>query len=177
MATKKIIMHFENCYGIHALDYDFDFAKTKSYAIYAQNGTMKTSLAKTLIDYTKNKKPDNILFPDIAPKLSIIDENEDKIEPESIFVIKSEVNDFSTEKMSTLLVNKELRERHLSITKQIDDVKKFLIDNGFFKAKHKVAINTRTGIKTIETENDLKTAIEEEKSLILNNDDLKKSFE
>ena len=38
-----------NCYGIDALEYIFDFkdAKTNVFAIYARNGLMKTSFAKT----------------------------------------------------------------------------------------------------------------------------------
>lgn len=291
MTNTKVVVQLENCYGINSLDYIFDFAKTKSYVIYAPNGTMKSSFAKTFIDYSKGQ-PLNILpFPGITPKVSITDSKK-SLSPQDIFVVKSEITDFSSDKMSTLLVNKELREKHLGIMKKIEDKENMLINelqqisgiknsekkpnnleltftkditgsaneslfltalgdqktrveqsekefkhipystvfndktelifaskdfatqlesymstynqliassvffqkgtfthinadeiaeklitNGFFKAHHKVSINTRSGIKTISTEDELKKAIDEEKSLILNNPDLRKSFE
>jgi len=41
----------ENCYGIKKFQEQFDFSQKKVYAIYAPNGSMKTSLAHTLERY------------------------------------------------------------------------------------------------------------------------------
>ncbi|MDR3307204.1 MAG: hypothetical protein LBS61_06080 [Endomicrobium sp.] len=127
--ANKVIIKFENCYGINNLEYVFNFGNTKkSYAIYAQNGTMKTSFAKTLLDYSKGQTPDILPFPDITPKLSIMNGNNETINKGDIFVIKSEINNFNTEKTSTLSVNKELRKKHLEITKSIEEKKSSLIE-------------------------------------------------
>ena len=45
---NKLGINFENCYGIGKLDFVFDFSNTNSFLIYAPNGMMKTSFAKTL---------------------------------------------------------------------------------------------------------------------------------
>ena len=46
---KKISVNFEHCYGINKLQYDFDFEKS-TFSVYAPNGAMKTSFAKTFKD-------------------------------------------------------------------------------------------------------------------------------
>ncbi len=48
MDTVKI--YLKNCYGIKSLQRDFDFSKTRAYALYAPNGVMKSSLAQTFQD-------------------------------------------------------------------------------------------------------------------------------
>ena len=45
MDTLKI--DFENCFGIGKFNHEFDFKKSKTFLIYAPNGMMKTSFAKT----------------------------------------------------------------------------------------------------------------------------------
>ncbi|WP_157887311.1 hypothetical protein [Campylobacter pinnipediorum] len=47
---KKLKIYLENCYGIKKLETEFDFTKKNTYSIYAPNGTMKTSFAKTFKD-------------------------------------------------------------------------------------------------------------------------------
>ena len=46
----RVKVDLKNCYGIKALKKDFDFSKTRAYAIYAPNGVMKSSLAQTFLD-------------------------------------------------------------------------------------------------------------------------------
>ena len=45
MNTLKLEM--ENCYGIQKIQQDIDFSKNNVAVIYAPNGTMKSSFAKT----------------------------------------------------------------------------------------------------------------------------------
>ena len=47
---EELKIHFENCYGIKKLQHTFDFTKSKVQIIYAPNGAMKSSFAKTLDD-------------------------------------------------------------------------------------------------------------------------------
>ena len=51
----ELKLDLENCYGIRKLKAEFDFAKSKAYAIYAPNGAMKSSLAKTFQDIERRQ--------------------------------------------------------------------------------------------------------------------------
>ena len=43
----KLDIELMNCFGIDSLNYEFDFERGNVFAIYARNGFMKTSFAKT----------------------------------------------------------------------------------------------------------------------------------
>lgn len=45
----------KNCYGIKSFQREFDFTKTRAYALYAPNGVMKSSLARTFQDAAAQK--------------------------------------------------------------------------------------------------------------------------
>ena len=45
---KKVKVHLQSCFGISELTHDFDFSKSNAVVIYAPNGTMKTSFARTM---------------------------------------------------------------------------------------------------------------------------------
>lgn len=52
---EKLKVSLENCYGIKKLEHNFDFSDGKTCSIYASNGTMKTSFAKTFKDISNGK--------------------------------------------------------------------------------------------------------------------------
>ena len=52
----KVTVDLKNCYGIKALKTEFDFSEKRAYAIYAPNGVMKTSFAKTFQDLASGQK-------------------------------------------------------------------------------------------------------------------------
>lgn len=122
---------FENCYGIKQLKYDFDFGVKSTYAIYAPNGTMKTSFANTFMDFSNSLPSKDSIFTTRVNKRIITDENGDELKAEEIFVIVPYNQTFKSEKLSTLLVNKELKERydeiHLNINEKKDTLTKELI--------------------------------------------------
>ena len=51
---NKLKVDLENCYGIKKLRTEFDFRGQKVYAIYAPNGAMETSLARTFKNVADN---------------------------------------------------------------------------------------------------------------------------
>ena len=59
---QKLIVNLENCYGINKLEHEFDFQHGRSISIYAPNGTMKTSFAKTLKDFSLNTDSKDLIF-------------------------------------------------------------------------------------------------------------------
>lgn len=44
---KKLSVNLKDCYGIESLNHEFDFSNGNTFCIYARNGLMKTSFAKT----------------------------------------------------------------------------------------------------------------------------------
>ena len=72
---KEIEINFTNCYGIKKLKTKFDFSKKSIYAIYAPNGTMKTSFAKTFKDFSNSVDSKDLVFKDRETERIITDEN------------------------------------------------------------------------------------------------------
>ena len=134
---RKLQIDFENCYGIKQLKYDFDFSVKSTYAIYAANGTMKTSFANTFMDFSNSKPSTDSIFTARETKRIITDENGDELQAEEIFVIEPYNQSFKSQKLSTLLVNKELKEKydeiHLNINEKKDALTKELISKSGLK--------------------------------------------
>ncbi len=125
---QKITIHLKNCYGIKKLKAEFDFSEHRAYAIYAPNGSMKTSLAKTFEDVAKASVSKDRIFPTRACSREITDENGAELPKESVFVIQPYDEAFGhTEKTSTLLVNSELREEYEELHIEIDKSKEMFL--------------------------------------------------
>ena len=155
---KKVIVDFENCYGIKKLKYEFNFENRKTFTIYSPNGDMKTSFANTFRDITKGLDSKDLIFPEYISKRNVIDEDGNEIAGENILVIEPYNETYKSEKVSTLLVNAKLRNEYEKINIKIDEKKNELLetlkplsgirtgleeiisnvftklDNGFFKA-------------------------------------------
>jgi energy-coupling factor transporter ATP-binding protein EcfA2 len=103
MDSLSVIL--ENCYGIKTFNQTFDFSKTNSNLIYAPNGVMKTSLAKTFLRLSDKKEPEELVFgrpPVFDIKIDGVD-----IVHDEILVVEPFSSEFKSENISTLLVNKE----------------------------------------------------------------------
>ena len=133
MSIQKVKINLEHCYGIHKLCSDFDFSESNMQLIYAPNGTMKTSFAKTfkdLSDSTGKSKPCDQLNKDLRPVSNVVVEDingdEQQITPGEIKVIKSydESAFRSEEAILTLLASKEIRQQYVDIFKELDNEKK-----------------------------------------------------
>lgn len=53
---NKLNIELTNCFGIDSLNHEFDFGKGNTFSIYARNGLMKTSFAKTFQLIQQGKK-------------------------------------------------------------------------------------------------------------------------
>ena len=91
---KKIKIDFENCYGIRALQAEFDFSKKKANIIYAPNGSMKTSFALTFKDLADGKDPQDRIYKTRQSKRVITDEDGTELSKEQIFVIEPYVSSY-----------------------------------------------------------------------------------
>lgn len=123
---EELHIQFENCFGIGKLDHLFDFSISNSYLIYAPNGTMKTSFAKTFDLIAKNdskQKPCDRIYKNRITKYQVLSENKE-INPEDILVINAEDNNFdASSKISSFLASKELKQEYDSIYKELNDNK------------------------------------------------------
>ena len=126
MQTLKLDL--ENCYGIRKLEHAFDFRTCKAAALYAPNGAMKSSLARTFRDIADKNESSDRMFPDRPTKRSVLDENNAELDPESVLIIRPYDEEFGTsERTSTLLVNAALRREHEKLNEGIEKAKKALL--------------------------------------------------
>lgn len=125
---RALKLDLEYCYGIRKLKHAFDFRRCNAVALYAPNGAMKSSLAKTFQDIADKKKSSDRMFPDRPTRRSVLDENDAELDPESVLIIRPYDEDFgSNEKTSTLLVNAALRKEHQKLNEGIEGAKKTLL--------------------------------------------------
>ncbi len=118
----KISVDLKNCYGIKALKHEFDFATTNanSFLLYAPNGAMKTSLAKVFNDLSQSREPRDAIYTQRTALCNIKDETGNSLNPLHIFVVDSYDEKYESERISTLLVDEELRKQYESTAKSIE---------------------------------------------------------
>lgn len=126
----KIALGLENCYGINKLEEELDFTRSDGIdgvcSLYAPNGTLKTSLAKTLKDIEDGNLSKDIIFPDRETK-RLVTLNDQPIAADQIMVIKSYDESYSSKQVSTLLVNEALKRDYDEALKEVDDKRALLI--------------------------------------------------
>lgn len=120
---KELNIDLEYCYGIRKLQTKFDFSNAKVFAIYAPNGSMKTSFAETFNDVAKTAETRDRIFSTRICKRIITEENGIDLSENKILVIPNYDEYFEAEKTSTLLVNNQLRKEYEEIHIEIDKSK------------------------------------------------------
>lgn len=122
---NSFTIDFENCYGISSLTHDFQFdIKDRTYVIYAGNGVMKTSFAKTFEALSKGEEPKDLIFEDRLTRCTI----EPTIPAKNICVIKPYDFAYKSDKVSTLVGNEDLKQRHANANKNILDSQQELLE-------------------------------------------------
>ena len=125
---KKVNISLKNCYGIKQLDCEFDFSDTAVYAIYAPNGSMKTSFAQTFKDISAGEPSRDRMFPSRKTTRKVKEENGAELPKESVLTLPPYDEFFShSEKTSTLLVNNELRKEYERLHADIDRSKEIFL--------------------------------------------------
>jgi len=124
---EKLVIDLENCYGIRKLEAEFDFTKKSTFAVYSPNGTMKTSFAKSFMDLSKGNETSDLIFTERESVRTIKDENGSDIAPEAVFVIEPYNSSFKSDRLTTLLVNSELKDKYDEIYENISSKKDDLI--------------------------------------------------
>lgn len=115
----------ENCFGIGKLDHKFNFGQlnTNSFLIYAPNGTMKTSFAKTLELIAKNDSksmPCDRVYENRVTNYNI-NVDGSAISEGSILVVNAEDNSYdSSTRISSFIASKELKRKYDEIYSELD---------------------------------------------------------
>jgi hypothetical protein len=124
----RVTVDLENCYGIKKLSHVFDFKKTRAYALYAPNGIMKSSLARTFHDVAEEAESSDRIFKSRKTRRSITDEAGNELSSDQILVVEpyNEALGLS-EKCSTLLVDAKLREEYSKLHVEINKAQDALL--------------------------------------------------
>lgn len=116
---QKLKVTFKNCFGISSFEHDFDFSNENFVLIYAPNGMMKSSFAKTFDCIAKNDKkqqPCDRIYTNRETECSILSDG-NQIVPESIFVANGESELSTDSRITTFLASKELKKQYDEIYK------------------------------------------------------------
>lgn len=120
---KKLTVQLKNCFGIRKLCHEFDFSQRRSVLIYAPNGVMKSSFAKTFECISKGEQPSDQIFLNNQSECHVLWDNE-PIAPEKIFVSNAAQNlPDAEERITTLLATKELKDEYDAIYKTLAGAK------------------------------------------------------
>ncbi|WP_318502265.1 hypothetical protein [Photobacterium leiognathi] len=161
----KLKLDLSNCYGINKLSKELDF-NSGINSLYAPNGTLKTSLAKTFKDIETNKNTKDLIFPERITIRNIKIDGTD-VSADQVMVIDSYNESYSSQQLSTLLVNEELKQQYDTALKEVDGKRSTLI-NGITKKSGKRDVtslfNEAFGIPQKELLELLVTLSEQEKT-------------
>ena len=138
----QLKVKLSNCYGIPSFENTFDFTengnKSKVYAIYAPNGLMKTSFAKTFEKLSKGEQPKEERFGRQASFDVEVDGS--RVGKEDVYVLKAEVDIASeTDAVTNILVNEEYKSSYDSLVKELTQIKSKLLSTLQKKSKVKKA--------------------------------------
>lgn len=126
--VEKLNIDLSYCYGIRQLKQEFDYSATNAVALYAPNGAMKSSLAKTFRDLAAGKPSGDRIFPGRKSSRTITDHTSAPVAADSILVIEPYDEVFShSEKTSTLLVNAALRKEYEQLHEAIGVAKELFL--------------------------------------------------
>lgn len=184
---KSLTFNLEYCYGITSLSDTFQFEvvkkgveQHKTILIYSPNGTMKTSFSKTMIDFTKGIDPIDKIFLDRKSKRIITKSDGTHLKPEEVFIIESYNEDFSSDKLTKLLVSKDLKKEYdeihvtieknkIGLLKTLESLSGIKINKGLeaeFASTFGKKINDFLGaLEDIESNNDIDTYIEKDSTI------------
>lgn len=149
---KTLKLNLKNCYGIHSLEHEFEFssgngqsAKPKAFALYAPNGSMKTSFAKTFEDLSNGRAPKEERFG--RPTTCEVEVDGSPLDSEKIYVLHSAIEiQKDRPAITNILVNPEHKARYDEILVDLDKLKTKLINSLQKKSKLK-----RTDIESTVT--------------------------
>lgn len=124
----RVTIDLTNCYGIKRLQQEFDFSTSHAYALYAPNGVMKSSLAKTCQDAAEKKESKDRIFPNRTTVRTIHDESHHEIDGNRVLVVLPYDADLGlNERTSTLLLDAQLKLEYDNLLRATEKAKESLL--------------------------------------------------
>lgn len=151
MSELRVLL--ENCYGIKNLSYNFNFNKKNNCIIYASNGMMKSSFAKTFLALKNGKKPADKIF-NKKSYWEIKDDKNNDIKPENIFVIESYVDGYQSTYSNKLIAKTELKKTYDEIMMKISSLREILKQN-MMKYLNDESINIEAEISSLRGKSEI----------------------
>ena len=121
---QKLKLDLQNCYGIKQLNETIDYSNNNVAIIYAPNGTMKSSLAKTFEAIRDDRQVEEKIY-GLKSLYSISDEDNVALSKEKIIVINP-FDENAYEGQGLLMANEPLRIAYLNIHATIESKKESL---------------------------------------------------
>lgn len=165
-----------NCYGIQSLNHEFNFGigsnpakpKAKAYAIYAPNGLMKSSFAKTFDALSKGEAPEEERYN--RPSTYVVESDGVTIPREAIYVLKAEIDIRSDSPAITdILVNPENKAKYDDLLVSLDKLKNKL-NNSLQKASKIKKGDIEKTILNDWGETDFPTCLSKVKTTVIEDD-------
>ena len=142
---SRLELNLENCYGIQKMNETIDFSRNNVAIIYAPNGTMKSSLAKTFENIRDGEEVQERIY-GYASNCDIKVDNGMDLKSENIMVINP-FDENACENQGLLMASEELRAEYIEIHKSIEYKKQILYD----KVKEKLKYSLRTKFSVRDT--------------------------
>lgn len=121
---QKLKLDLQNCYGIKQMNETIDYSNNNVAIIYAPNGTMKSSLAKTFEAIRDDRQVEEKIY-GLKSLYSISDEDNVALSKEKIIVINP-FDENVYEGQGLLMANEPLRIAYLNIHATIESKKESL---------------------------------------------------
>ncbi len=142
---QELKLDLENCYGIKKMNETIDYSNNNVAIIYAPNGTMKSSLAKTFEAIRDERQVEEKIY-GFKSSCSISDEDNVAISKEQIIVINP-FDENAYEGQGLLMANEPLRKAYLNIHDSIESKKESL----YSKIKEKFGYSNRNNFDVKNT--------------------------
>ena len=154
---QELKLDLENCYGIKKMEETIDYSNNNVAIIYAPNGTMKSSLAKTFEAIKDDRQVEEKIY-GFKSLCSITDEENVAVLKEQIIVINP-FDENAFEGQGLLMANDQLRKEYLNIHNSIESKKESL----YSKIKEKFGYSNRNNFDVKNTMlNDWGLSVKEE---------------
>lgn len=126
---NRLTINLKNCYGICKMNHEFDFTGgnphkpiAKAYAVYAPNGLMKSSFAKTFEALSKGDAPREERYN--RPSTFIVESDGAAVSKEVFYVLKAEIDIKSdSPAITNILVDPENKARYDQLLIDIEKLK------------------------------------------------------
>jgi ABC-type lipoprotein export system ATPase subunit len=166
---QSLNVDLEHCYGIKKLEHNFDFAEGSAIAVYAPNGSMKTSFAQTFKDLAENTSTRDRIFPARETVRKITDEKGAELSKDDIFVVVPYNESYeSMEKTSVLLVNAALQKEHDRLIRETEASQKMFIRNLKTQSGSKKDLETEISLAFTKTDKEFLVALSRVKDEVEN---------